>query len=306
VVTPTGEILIANECQNSDIFWASRGGGGGTYGVITKITMKAYPMPQTTLWQWYIKSQNGTSTDDWWKLVADLHALMVDINNKGFQGYYTITRDAEGLWDFGGFFLAYDKSNATIQQILTPFATKLNASADLASIDTWKVKSYDTWIDAYNALPTQSSTDSKDGPGGTVSVTRLLTKRSLTSDTAESTKMFQNIGPSEEDKRVCFATSNTLLVKTRKLTVQLNLTGHIIAGSMIASSKSVDNALNPAWRDTAIHMIVKASWEDDLPSSQVRRIHDRFTNKIGYAMRSISPDSGCYINEVSSNYPAQS
>jgi hypothetical protein len=88
--------------------------------------------------------------------------------------------------------------------------------------------------------------------------------------------------------------------------VQLNLTGHIIAGSMIASSKPVDNALNPAWRDTAIHMIVKASWEDDLPSSQVRRIHDRFTNKIGYAMRSISPDSGCYINEVSSNYPAQS
>lgn len=78
----------------------------------------------------------------------------------------------------------------------------------------------------------------------------------------------------------------------------MNLTGHLIAGSMIASSKAVDNALSPAWRDTAVHMIVKASWKEDLPSSQVEQIHERFTNKIGGAMRSVSPDSGCYINEV--------
>ena len=74
---------------------------------------------------------------------------------------------------------------------------------------------------------------------------------------------------------------------------------------MIASSKPVDNALNPAWRNTAIHMIVKASWEDDLSSSEVKQIHDRFTNKIGYAMRSVSPDSGCYINEVRLNHLLQ-
>ena len=136
---------------------------------------------------------------------------MVDINSKGFQGYYTITGDAEGPWSFGGFFLAYDKSNATVQQTLAPFTTKINASADLISIETWKVKSYETWIDAYNELPTQNSTDKKDGPGGTVSVTRLLTKDSLTEDMVESAKMFQSIGPSMEDKKVCFVSSNAPL-----------------------------------------------------------------------------------------------
>jgi hypothetical protein len=64
----------------------------------------------------------------------------------------------------------------------------------------------------------------------------------------------------------------------------MNLTGHIMADSMIASSKSVDNASSPAWRDTAVYMIVKASWKENLPNAQVQQIHERFTNKIGRAM----------------------
>lgn len=159
-------------------------------------------MPQTTLWQWNIKSNNGTSPDDWFQLVADLHALLVEINDKGFQGYYTIYGEASGPWTFGGYFLAYEKSNSTVQQIITPFVAKLNASSDLATQDAWQLKSYDTWISAYNGLPKQSSTDSKSGPGGTVSVTRLLTKKGLTDDVTASAKMFQSIAPSVEDQKV--------------------------------------------------------------------------------------------------------
>ena len=43
VVTPTGLILTANECQNEDLFFAIRGGGGGTFGVVTEITTLALP-----------------------------------------------------------------------------------------------------------------------------------------------------------------------------------------------------------------------------------------------------------------------
>ncbi|RWA11321.1 hypothetical protein EKO27_g3777 [Xylaria grammica] len=42
VVTADGEVKIANECQNSDLFWALRG-GGGAFGVVTRIWLKAYP-----------------------------------------------------------------------------------------------------------------------------------------------------------------------------------------------------------------------------------------------------------------------
>jgi FAD/FMN-containing dehydrogenase len=47
VVTASGEIVVANEAQHADLFWALRGGGGGTFGVVTRLTMRTYPMPGT-------------------------------------------------------------------------------------------------------------------------------------------------------------------------------------------------------------------------------------------------------------------
>ena len=44
IVTPRGERKIANQCLNSDLFFAVRGGGGGTFGVVTNITYKALPI----------------------------------------------------------------------------------------------------------------------------------------------------------------------------------------------------------------------------------------------------------------------
>ena len=43
IVTPQGELLIANECTEQDLFFAVKGGGGGTWGVVTNITYKAVP-----------------------------------------------------------------------------------------------------------------------------------------------------------------------------------------------------------------------------------------------------------------------
>lgn len=34
VVTPEGEIVVANECQNQDLFWAMRGVGWPTNPII--------------------------------------------------------------------------------------------------------------------------------------------------------------------------------------------------------------------------------------------------------------------------------
>ncbi|OSD06358.1 FAD-binding domain-containing protein [Trametes coccinea BRFM310] len=43
VVTSTGAYLVANAYQHSDLYWALRGGGGGTYGVVTSATYRAWP-----------------------------------------------------------------------------------------------------------------------------------------------------------------------------------------------------------------------------------------------------------------------
>ena len=45
VVLADGQIVTANACQHADLFWALRGGGGGTYGVVTKATLRTYELP---------------------------------------------------------------------------------------------------------------------------------------------------------------------------------------------------------------------------------------------------------------------
>src|SRR5262249_15626287 len=35
-----GSVLVVNDHQHSDLFWALRGGGGGTFGVVTKVTYR--------------------------------------------------------------------------------------------------------------------------------------------------------------------------------------------------------------------------------------------------------------------------
>ncbi|KAI2615804.1 FAD-binding domain-containing protein [Hypomontagnella submonticulosa] len=38
IVTPDGIVRVANQCQHQDLFWALRGGGGGTFGVVLEAT----------------------------------------------------------------------------------------------------------------------------------------------------------------------------------------------------------------------------------------------------------------------------
>jgi FAD/FMN-containing dehydrogenase len=45
VVTADGQVRIANACQNQDLFWALRGGGGGTFGIVSRVTLRTHPLP---------------------------------------------------------------------------------------------------------------------------------------------------------------------------------------------------------------------------------------------------------------------
>ncbi len=48
IVTADGRLLVCNEAQNSALFWACRGGGGGNFGINTSFTMRALPIVATT------------------------------------------------------------------------------------------------------------------------------------------------------------------------------------------------------------------------------------------------------------------
>ncbi|PLP57634.1 FAD-linked oxidoreductase [Mesorhizobium loti] len=46
VVTADGEVRIANACANPDLYWALKGGGGGSFGVVTRLTLRTHALPE--------------------------------------------------------------------------------------------------------------------------------------------------------------------------------------------------------------------------------------------------------------------
>ncbi|CAN7420070.1 FAD-dependent oxidoreductase [Duganella sp. LjRoot269] len=46
VVTADGQVRIANACTNPDLFWALKGGGGGSVGVVTRLTLRTRELPE--------------------------------------------------------------------------------------------------------------------------------------------------------------------------------------------------------------------------------------------------------------------
>jgi hypothetical protein len=46
IVTADGAVRIANACTEPDLFWALKGGGGGTFGVVTRLTLRTHELPQ--------------------------------------------------------------------------------------------------------------------------------------------------------------------------------------------------------------------------------------------------------------------
>jgi len=46
IVTADGKVRIANACTNPDLFWALKGGGGSTFGVVSKLTLRVRDLPE--------------------------------------------------------------------------------------------------------------------------------------------------------------------------------------------------------------------------------------------------------------------
>jgi len=46
IVTADGRVRVVNACQDPDLFWALKGGGGGTFGVVTRVTLRTHALPR--------------------------------------------------------------------------------------------------------------------------------------------------------------------------------------------------------------------------------------------------------------------
>lgn len=67
VVTADGKVRIANACTNPDLFWALKGGGGGSFGVVSKVTLRVRDLPE--FWGGALFTVKASSDDSYRRLI---------------------------------------------------------------------------------------------------------------------------------------------------------------------------------------------------------------------------------------------
>ncbi|KAL7760906.1 hypothetical protein ACKLNR_007441 [Fusarium oxysporum f. sp. zingiberi] len=280
IITPTGKVLIANQCQNQDLYWAIRGGGGGTFGVITKLTVKAYPAPKVVIGGYDIRAKNHTSEEKFYKVIADAHALFPAIQDAGVHGYYTVTGPPEAdALTFSGSFMGFDISNKTYDNALEPFRKMLEASNGTMNWTLTKIP-VSTWQGLLKVLPDIGTVSA----GYDIRASRLISRQTVTEKTEEFAAVYKKIGPTKE------APSNGLP----------NLS---ISGTLTISPKPVNNSLHPSWRNAAVHLITGQSWTDSTNDTEVRNIIHDVTYRKLTLLRELDLAQGAYLNEANSIEP---
>ncbi|KPM37671.1 hypothetical protein AK830_g8885 [Neonectria ditissima] len=280
VVTPSGEILAVNEDQHQDLFWAMRGGGGSTFGVLTSVTVKTHPLTKLTMVSFMIFTvPEAPFTLD---LVTWATSQIPYLSDSGLSGYLMATVNSPppvplpGLPDrvagLMGRTIILDtqdtnKINAIFQPLNETVQERWPGQVTLVVL----TQPYDSFMDWY-------AENFDDGKAGTsvYLISRLLDKDTLTNDLDALSDALKSI--------------------------LLNdgwLATYMVAGKGVheAKPRGGGNAVHPAWRKAYIHALTWLGWEyppfDKVAALKTRKIlNDRFE-----ALRELTPGGGSYMNE---------
>lgn len=284
IVLPSGKTVVANPCHNPELFFAVRGGGGGTYGIITEVILQTHPSPQTTLHTFTLASLPYTTDAQFWAAIGFLHAHMQRLKEGGMQGYYYIVgppfaSSLSLIWAS----MLFDASNGTAEALMAPIEAYLAERADLFA-HTENVTQAPTYLDIASWIQNEAVAN-----GGSAYGSRLMSPASL-ADAATNAKVLRDIGPSGNASRPNGPVSNSMLI------------GHMVGSSAIPAYYPDVQSLNPAWRDTLVHLVVVEGWQDGSPQAVIDAVHKDATAKT-QKLRALSPDTGAYFNEADSQEP---
>ncbi|KAI5803984.1 FAD binding domain-containing protein [Peziza echinospora] len=270
VVTADGSFRTADATTNSDLFWALRGGGGSTFGVVTAVTVKAYPtVPVTTVTFTFTMSDTVT-LDQWWSAVRVYLENFPVMADAGMYSYFSML---PGVFNMAPLF-APKLTPAEVNALMKPLYDKLEELGIECNPDTvYHTNFYDAWNYSF----------AKEIVGWrTIQIGSRLWPRQQWHDTSSFDAMFNAIRGTTDLGR-------TFL-------------GFNIAPTL-ANGGNPDNAVNPAWRNTLFHSISVVGWADDTPADVIQTMRDQFTNVEMQSWRDVSPGAGSYLGESDINEP---
>lgn len=122
VVTADGQVRVVNACRDPDLFWGLKGGGGGSLGVVTRVTLKTHPLP--TVLGGAFGTFKAKSDEAFKRLIAEFMTFYrTALFNPHWGEAARIRRD--NVLDIGMVFQGLEQAAA--QAVWKPFVDKISA-----------------------------------------------------------------------------------------------------------------------------------------------------------------------------------
>ncbi|KAI1635311.1 FAD binding domain-containing protein [Biscogniauxia mediterranea] len=269
VVTSDGRYVTASTTCNPDLFWALRGGGGSTFGVVTSVVVKAHPKIGVTTLNYTLATSNTTTADQFWAALRAFFDGFITYTSAGNYEYFRIQNLGGGQYysDMGPWF-APGMTRYDLESLVAPLFERFRTlGVEVNPVYQEYTDFYDAW---YASFPVEAW-----GSNAIRQASRLF-PRSNWEDATKLNATFDAIKSVVEEG------------------------GFVIAFNIAATPKTgyPDNAINPAWRDTVMHAIMATLWDPTLSISDMETASDKLTFDWMQRWRDVSPDAGSYLSEA--------
>ncbi|KAG0027070.1 hypothetical protein BGZ81_005902 [Podila clonocystis] len=282
VVTANGKVQVANAYQNKDLFWALRGGGGSTFGVVVEAIYKTHPAMKSINFAFYFISFNETETRR--KVINNFLSHQITFSDAGWSGYNYILKNFMAV--------IYYMPNTDIQTANSSFAPFLDYLGTLGNVAIkGSIRNYASFWDCFTGaaepVPEQLSNATNAGSNSLLG-SRLIPRVNF--ETSEGVNKL----------------TDALLDIQTDLEHYGNERGafitHLVAGGLVRNGTIAETSVLPAWRKALMHIVAMGYWEDGTPIA-VQNVIARKLTAATQRLRDLTPGSGAYMNEADPNEP---
>ncbi|KAH0031195.1 hypothetical protein KCU78_g2864, partial [Aureobasidium melanogenum] len=272
VVTADGTHLVATPTQHSDLYWALNGSGGGTYGVVISMTVKAFE-DGIVGGALIAFNQSANSYETFWEAIKESHAHLPALVDTRAGVLYSLTNTTYTIVPI----TSPGSTKEDMEKLPNPYLTNLKALGAQISLTVTSYPNYLEHFDFYlGPLPYGNPF---------VNIIDVTLAGRLIPRTV--------IGNS---------TSNEAFMDALKLSVYLG--GKFVTGGVglkatheVAGNNASSNADLPASRNALVSILAFAPWNftNTVSSNTVSQIY--LIDVTVPALAALAPNGGAYLNE---------
>lgn len=278
VVLPNGFFVTVDEKNYPDLFFALRGGGGSTWGIVTSLIVRAYPRTPVTTLSYTFASSEAVPIETFWSGVDAVFAQFPAWADAGMYNYWSILCTTTSACSFSMAPAWGNDMDAAVLEATA--ATPLFGELATLGINVTDA-AYAEYSGVVDALEGTWAPETEQVGVWNFKTGSRLFPRSNWEDPAK------------------------LAAQTAALRQSVEKAGMMLGYNIkAASNPSINqtNAVNPAWRETLMHALLGVTWTQESTAQEIADANEKLVGLM-QPWRDASPGAGAYVNEADINEP---